>query len=149
MRIAVVSDSHGNKKAINHLFESYKFDYLFHCGDGVGDLGNYIYLDNVYGVSGNCDIFSSEVNERIIEINKNKFLLTHGHKYNVKRDLERLIVRGKELNCDFIFYGHTHNANYFNVDNMYIINPGALQKGKCVIVNIEDGLSVENINIDI
>lgn len=149
MRIVVVSDSHGNKKAINHLFESYKFDYLFHTGDGIGDLGNYIYLDNVYAVSGNCDIFSSEVDERVIEIGENKFLITHGNKYGVKRDLDKLIARGKELNCNFVFYGHTHNANYMSIDNMYIINSGALQKGHCVIVNIDKGISVENINIEI
>jgi predicted phosphodiesterase len=72
LRIAVISDSHGNRKAVNYLFENYKFDYLIHCGDGVADLGNYIYLDNVFAVSGNCDIFSIEDDEKIIQLENKK-----------------------------------------------------------------------------
>lgn len=147
MKIIVISDSHGNKKAIDLLFNNYKFDYLVHCGDGVSDLGDYIYLDNVFAVSGNCDIFSNEVDERIIELGKKKILITHGHRYGVKRDLDKLIARGKELNCNFIFYGHTHNANYISIDNIYVINPGALQKGKGVIISVDKNISVENISL--
>ena len=149
MKLAIISDSHGNKKAVKYLFDNYQFDYLFYLGDGINDIGSYKYLNNVYVVSGNCDIFSTDVEERIVELEKNKILVTHGHGYGVKRDLDKLIARGKELNCNIVLYGHTHNANYIDIDDMYVINPGALQKGQGVILTIDDKISLENIKIDI
>ena len=68
MRIMLISDSHGNKLGIDKIFSTQKFDYLFFMGDGLNDLGDYIYLDNVFAVSGNCDFFSKVDNEKCVEI---------------------------------------------------------------------------------
>lgn len=57
MKIAIISDSHGERNGMNALFEKDDFDYLFFLGDGLSDLGAYVNLDNVFAVSGNCDFF--------------------------------------------------------------------------------------------
>jgi putative phosphoesterase len=147
MKVAIISDSHGNKIGIDYLFKNYTFDYLIHTGDGVGDLKLYSNLENVITVSGNCDIFSSEVEEKIVDICDKKIFVTHGHKYGVKGGLDRLIARGRECGADIVLYGHTHNANYMYEDNMLIINPGVFQRGKCVMLTLGDKISIENIEI--
>ena len=149
MKVAIISDSHGNKDGIDYLFNNYSFDYLIHTGDGIGDLRLYSNLENVITVSGNCDIFSSEVSDKIINIAGKKIFITHGHIYGVKRGLDRLISKGKQLGVDIILYGHTHNANYFYEDNMLIINPGAFQKGKCAILTLGEDVYIENIEINL
>ena len=148
MKLLLISDSHGNKAGIDKLFKRYQFDYLFHMGDGVKDLGLYSNLDNVICVAGNCDMFSYEAEERVVKIVDKKILITHGHRYSVKSGLSKLIARGNELSVDLIFYGHTHNANYLYEDNIYIVNPGAFQKGKCVMLTIDDEVTIENLEIN-
>ena len=73
MKLILISDSHGNSKGINKILDSQNFDYLFFMGDGLGDLGAALNLDNVYVVSGNCDFLSSIPNERFVEIDNLKF----------------------------------------------------------------------------
>lgn len=151
MKIVLISDSHGNKMGIDKIFQSIKFDYLFFMGDGLSALGTYIYLDNVFAVSGNCDFFSSVDNERFVEPQDKKIFMTHGHKYGVKLNLNNLIKRGQELNADFVFYGHTHNQRVDKVGEMYTINPGSFspkpdrQSYGLILTIEEDSIQIEDL----
>ena len=106
MRLVVISDSHGNSLGIDKIFKTLEFDYLFFLGDGLSDVGDYIYLENVYAVSGNCDFFSNIPNEREFYLNNIKFFITHGNKYFVKSSLNFLsLIKFKilfEYSCKFI-----------------------------------------------
>jgi len=128
MRILLISDSHGNKKAIDKLFDSEKFDYLFFLGDGLGDIGCYDCLDNVICVSGNCDFFSSVPNERLLKIGDFKILATHGNKYGVKSSLNKLIEKSKMEGVNFVFFGHTHRPTIEMINGVYYVNPGSFHK---------------------
>lgn len=128
MKIALISDSHGNKKGVDELISRGGFDYLFFLGDGLGDLGACLYLDNVIAVSGNCDFFSSEPNEKIFELKDFKFLITHGNKYGVKYSLESLIARAKEVGACIVCFGHTHKVFMEEVDGILFLNPGTFKK---------------------
>ncbi len=143
MKIAIISDSHGNKKGIDKLFSEGGFDYLFYLGDGISDLGNYIYLDNVFSVSGNCDFFSTVENEKVIDLEGVKFFLTHGNKYGVKYSYDTILERGKELGARFICFGHTHRQCMEIVDDMYLLNPGSFKKidgvSKGILIDITKG----------
>lgn len=153
MKIIIISDSHGNKQGIDKIFKDYKFDYLVFCGDGLDDLGDYIYLDNVFAVSGNCDFFSREPNELVFELEGSKFLITHGHKYKVKLFLDELYSRAKELNANYVLYGHTHIQRIDNIDNICFFNPGSFKYdkyngSKAIILNIDNKTpNIEYINI--
>ena len=142
MKIIIISDSHGNKLAIDNIFKNYQFDYLFFLGDGINDLGDYIYLDNVYAVSGNCDFFSNIPNEREFVIGGIKFFITHGNKYFVKSNLNFLKEKACSENIDFVLFGHTHNQTIEKYSLTTFINPGSFHKnssGKSVgkILDIE------------
>lgn len=152
MRIVVISDSHGNKKGIDKIFKTQNFDYLFFLGDGLIDLGSYIYLDNVFAVSGNCDFFSSIENEKVVVLENKKIFYTHGNKYGVKSSLDNLINEGKEVGADFVLFGHTHKKIAIEQDGVLIINPGSFHKSadgisRGLILNIDEKVSIESLEI--
>lgn len=142
MRIIVISDSHGNRSGIDKIFNQMEFDYLFFLGDGLQDLGSYIYLDNVIAVSGNCDYFTDVENELDFTIDGKKFFITHGNKYGVKYSMNSLMNKARELGVKYCMYGHTHRQIVEKVDEVYYINPGTFQRGK------NDGLIID-IDTDI
>jgi len=128
MKVILISDSHGNKNSIDKIFNNLQFDYLFFLGDGLGDLGTYINLDNVFAVSGNCDFFSRVENEKFFELAGYKIFITHGNKYGVKSTLNHLQERGEELNANIVVFGHTHKKYFEKIGDIYYINPGKFSK---------------------
>jgi putative phosphoesterase len=147
LKIGVLSDTHGvrfiAKKAVNKMED---IEILLHAGDLVEDArhlegNNY----RVYCVAGNCDAFSLEPTEKILELQGKKILLTHGHTYRVKRGYEQLLFRAKEVSADIVVFGHTHVPENTYIDNILFFNPGstALPKnggpGTYGIIEIADG----------
>lgn len=148
MQIVIISDSHGNRLGIEKIFQTMKFDYLFFLGDGLGDLDKYIYLDNVYAVSGNCDFFSSVANERIFDIDGYKFFITHGNKYGVKSSLNFIREKALDEKVNFAIFGHTHSSVVEEYHGIYIINPGSFHK-KSNGQSYGMILNIENKKVDI
>ena len=128
MKMAIISDSHGNKSGINKLFEIGGFDYFFYLGDGLSDLGSYQYLDNVFVVSGNCDYLSSVENEKIFELDGIKFFITHGNNYGVKYSMSGIRDRAKELNVRVVCFGHTHRQLMEEREGILYLNPGSFKR---------------------
>lgn len=127
-KIIVVSDSHGNSEKLDFIFKNFKFDYLFHLGDGYKDLGLYLNLPNVYAVRGNCDFFVDAKDEIRLTIEGCDILLTHGDNYGVKYGYEKLANHCKDNGIDIVCFGHTHNYFYEKINGVILINPGALKK---------------------
>ena len=143
MELLCLSDSHGRANNILRVLERQikKPDGIIFLGDGLRDL---MYCDfgniPVYSVRGNCDtgLFFGDVyadEERIIELNGKRIMLTHGHKYGVKNGLSRLIYAAAERCADIVVFGHTHIPLeiYIDKDNsdilekpLYIMNPGSV-----------------------
>ncbi len=139
MKIAIISDTHGNtanfKKAINWINKE-NIGLVLHCGD-IGapetlkeSLENF--KGQLFGVLGNMDadykisvgeynkIPNVKIEEKILEIkitNKN-IALTHK-----PEDARELAESGK---YDFVFYGHTHKPWEEKIGNCRMINPGEL-----------------------
>jgi len=107
-KIIVISDSHGNKNSIDKIFSSLDFDYLIHLGDGIDDLGTYVYDERVKLVRGNCDFLSKEKTESFLMVEKVLIFFTHGHEYGVKYTTSPLLKRTLGTNTNLILYGHTH-----------------------------------------
>lgn len=129
MRIAVVSDTHGNNKdIIEKLSEIERPDILIHLGDYVSDG---VTISKAFGlksiiVKGNGDYLCTEYKEdEFIELKGKKFFLTHGHKYNVQGGLTNLYYKGLELGADIVLFGHIHVPIIEKVGDMIIMNPGS------------------------
>lgn len=130
MRILVFSDTHGKINSAIKIIEGQKqVNLIVHLGDLVKDAQDIqaIFKDiRVEFVSGNNDIYDYVDNEKIISIGNKKLLITHGHKYKVKRSMDDLVKRGLELNVDAVLFGHTHKSYENIVNNILYFNPGSL-----------------------
>ena len=128
MRIAVVSDTHGNTVNFLKTVENMgKFDLLIHLGDYVRDgekIAEILSLPSLI-VKGNGDYSSKFKENEIIEINGKRLFITHGHKFDVRWDYSNLYYKGMEERADLVLYGHTHIPLIVKENNLIIMNPGS------------------------
>lgn len=128
--LLVVSDSHGNIKALEKLRPLIaENDYFIHLGDGVADIKSLRdeFPEKTYFCAGNCDFFSAYPTEGIMDVEKLRIFYTHGHKYGVKNGLQTLATVAKSKGCDVALYGHTHTPMITKIDGVTLINPGAMR----------------------
>lgn len=129
--LCVVSDSHGNRAAINRLFPVFaESDYIIHLGDTSSD-GQYI--KNAFGgktkvVNGNCDFMRVGENELVLAVEDVKIFACHGDRYGVKQGYERIARRAEELGCGVALFGHTHCPEEYETDKVRLFNPGTLSR---------------------
>ena len=129
--VIVISDSHGNLKAVQALEPKIaENDYVIHLGDGGNDMREIRgqYPDKVYACAGNCDFFLPLPEDGEIEIEQIKLYFCHGHKYRVKSELGLLAEEAKRRGCEVALYGHTHRADITELDGVTLINPGSLSR---------------------
>ena len=118
MRILLVSDTHGRTEKLEKLLEIFNNDLslVCHMGDYGSDLRKF---ESKYpnlqmaAVNGNTDYSLQGQTEQIIDISPQsgkefRLLITHGHRFGVKRSLDRLIRYAKEMGASAVFFGHTH-----------------------------------------
>ena len=139
MKIAIVSDTHGNvanfKKMIQWLNKE-NIKTILHCGD-IGNLESLQesledYKGEFLGVFGNMDksfeieideynkIPNVKINEDVFEpeIDGRKIAITH-----FPDIAKKLSQSGK---YDLVFYGHTHKPWDEKIGSTHMINPGEL-----------------------
>ncbi len=123
MKIVVVSDNHG-KNCLKQIINKYNdVDYFVHCGDSEqypDELTDYI------SVKGNNDYYEFD-DYRILNLENHRILIIHGHHYVYGFNRRLLVEKAKNLNCDVVFFGHTHMFENNIVDNVQLINPGSLK----------------------
>lgn len=76
-------------------------DYIFFAGDGIFGVTRTLenVADKLYAVGGNCDN-SLYPEELVIDVEKVRFLIVHGHRFHDKLDL---VYRAKEVGADTAF----------------------------------------------
>jgi hypothetical protein len=130
-KIVVISDTHGNIPAMEKLVDIFnESDYIIHLGDTSSD-GMRIkkqYPDKTFIVNGNCDIYRLGEKEMVLQVEGVKLFICHGEAYNVKKGLETLAKRAKELDCRIALYGHTHTPSEDKIGNIRLFNPGTLSR---------------------
>lgn len=127
MRIGIVSDTHGSADLLLPHLKRQGIEHLFFAGDFYRDgeyLANKLNV-SLDAVAGNCDFGSGYVQEKIMNYHGHKILLTHGHQYGVKRDIQRLFYRAQELQADLLVFGHTHVPLCEQREGIWFINPGS------------------------
>lgn len=131
MRILVVSDTHGHLEEVQHVVEHLgNVDLILHAGDHYRDTDDLAYYHEIpaRGVMGNCDFPGDGPLEDILDVAGYRIFITHGHRYGVHRNTDRLMQRARELNAQIIIYGHTHIPDHRVEENILILNPGSLVK---------------------
>jgi len=128
--ILVMSDTHGNYKAVQQLLDTYlkHVSAVIHLGDITQDLisHNKTGLENFHIVNGNVDFMGNpDYEERVIELSGKKIFITHGHRYSVKSGLDNLVYKAQELGVNACLFGHTHQQIMFKQDGILFLNPGS------------------------
>ena len=126
--LVVISDTHGNVRELSRLSSIFsENDYLIFCGDGITDALRYKDFPKTefVAVYGNCDGGS---NEKVIQVEDVKILITHGHLYGVKYSLDKLYFRAKELCVDLVLYGHSHRKDITTYNGIEFVNPGTMSR---------------------
>lgn len=129
--IAVVSDSHGNRAALDKLFPVFsESDYIIHLGDTSSD-GAYIkkaFPSKTYLLNGNCDLTKCGESELELQIEDIKLFACHGDKFGVKYSYEKLAAEAAKRGCAVALFGHTHRAVESESCGVSLFNPGTLSR---------------------
>ena len=129
MKVLIMSDSHGLTDEINIIKERHKHDVMtmIHCGDSELAKNDPV-MSGLMAVRGNCDRDSNYPNTVVEEIAGKRFLITHGHLFNVKTTLLNLSLKGEEAEANIICFGHSHAAGSEFIDGKLYINPGSIRE---------------------
>jgi putative phosphoesterase len=131
MKIAVISDTHGNVQlAVKALKQTGGVDRLIHLGDHYQDaleIGSKTGI-HVEAVAGNCDINSDPwaIREKTIQANGARLFITHGDIYCVKQGIERLIEKAVTEEVQAVLFGHTHLPMKQRIGSILFLNPGCI-----------------------
>jgi putative phosphoesterase len=161
MRIAVVSDTHSRYETVDKVIKLLHWrdvGLVVHCGD-LEDAETVWQFEGLaaHFVFGNCDYDRHSIRQAVhgiggglhehfgkLEIEGTKIAWTHGDHKRLFRELEQC---GK---FDYLFYGHSHQAEQHRTGPTLVVNPGALHRARpktFVILDTSKG-SLESIIVD-
>lgn len=123
--ILIISDSHGLTREMDQIKKRHEPDVIFHCGDSELE-SNHSSIQGMHIVKGNCDFGADMPEEKEVTVQGIRFLLTHGHLYQVGRDLTTLSYLASQRNAQVVCYGHTHMAGAVLENGQVFINPGSI-----------------------
>lgn len=135
MKILVVSDTHGYTDKFDVVLEKEQpVDMLIHCGDVERDED---YIRAAAGcpvcmVAGNNDWGSDLPQEIVTEIGKYRVFITHGHRYYVPFEMDRLKAAAKERKAQIVIFGHSHMPYLQEEDGITFLNTGSISKPRQV-----------------
>ena len=149
-KIAVVSDIHANKYALNAFLEyinKEKINTILNLGDfvqiGPTSLFNISENDNSEEIKhrrwtkeqikNQFELIKKIPTEKILKIENEKILMIHSRKNDIEsmpliytENLDNFVDDYKEFETDIILLGHTHEKMYVEHNGKFIINPGSL-----------------------
>lgn len=129
MKILVMSDSHGNTANMLRAVEKTSPRLIIHLGDCIRDteaLERYCPNIPLYRVRGNCDLAPHAPEYGIEEVDGLRIFFAHGHRHNVKMNMDAFCNSVYFSGCRLGLYGHTHRARWQQTGSMEILNPGAI-----------------------
>lgn len=133
MKVGIVSDSHGNTRAIDAMLAhpaAQDVRLWFHAGDVVPD-AEYLEMmtdTEVVRVAGNCDWPDERVrDDEVREVAGHRIFLTHGHIYGVRYTTQMLREQAEACGADVAIYGHTHVAEV-SPGKLTVLNPGSVAR---------------------
>lgn len=133
MKLIVFSDSHHhNVSDMLAIIEEENPDAVIHLGDVCDDVDDIrsVFPDlQVYAVCGNNEYgwrTKDCPDHAVVQAEKVRIFITHGHLYGVRRNTRALSAKAHELQCQAALYGHTHTAEIHQENGILIANPGSI-----------------------
>lgn len=130
IRVGVFSDSHGDQDALEQLLDKMgHIDAACFLGDISSDamflrdqLEKMPHQPVLYAVRGNNDLASMLPDQLLIELDKHKIWMEHGHLFP---SLMTLAYRAKDNGADIALFGHTHKPHCEYAYGVLLLNPGS------------------------
>lgn len=155
MKIILFSDSHGHTKGMISVLErNPDIEYVIHLGDYGSDISA---VNNNYptilteSVQGNSDKEKIYPIEKVVQLVGKRIFITHGHAYNVGRNLTPILAKGHQEKADVILFGHTHVPFIERMEGILLVNPGSIYSQRIISGPTYAILEVtrENVHADI
>lgn len=132
-RYLLFSDTHGKTGNLEWVLRTEDPFYgVCFCGDGEG-LENI--LRNLPGcppvihmVAGNNDWYSALPEDAVFPLGCHRVLMTHGHRFGIRRGLSVLGQYARLKECDLCFFGHSHRPCEEVCEGVLCVNPGSLSE---------------------
>lgn len=147
------------KKYGNHIISGNRERYMCNYNPSKKDFANYRTIANTFNdlTNKNLEYVKALEDNKIIDINGYKILLTHGDGYGQLKDGLEVIAnrRIEKYDFDICLFGHSHR--YFNdkISNRYFINPGSIggptdtPTYKYVILDLSNRVNIELREFDV
>lgn len=152
IKLLILSDSHGEVADMIDIVERERPDEIFHLGDCWNDAATlecaYPQIP-VYMVPGNCDDCWGKNDKLLLERKGWKILLAHGHQWRVKSGTALALGMGHQAGAHILLYGHTHVADCWNDQGMWVMNPGTVGGRYAPATYGVIELSDEGVNMEI
>ena len=152
MKILVLSDSHGDKYSLEKIItKENNTDMIIHLGDGLNEFEDIMLNSKItnYCVARNCDFETTAPYTRIIIAADKRLFIAHGHTFDVKETYSKIIKAAKSENADICLFGHTHMQYKSVIDDMIVLNPGAVNYfndyAVIKIVNSNSDISLKSV----
>ena len=144
VRIAVFSDTHGDVDHMERAVRRERPDLVLHLGDLCRDfeeLQARMPRQTMQNVCGNCDGFSLTPDQRVLQVEGRRLLMTHGHRYHVKASYNSAVFAAREAQAEFLLFGHTHIPFCEELEGLWVLNPGSCQgrRGTYGIIELSGG----------
>lgn len=141
MRLAILSDTHDRHDSVAEalrLLERESVDLLIHCGD-ITEVETVSLFQGTssHFVLGNCDSDRHPLKAAIeeiggtlhepfgeLELGGKRIAWIHSHDARLMFELEHA------EKYDYLFYGHTHQAEEHHTGRTRVVNPGALHRAR-------------------
>lgn len=125
MKLVVFSDVHGDESVVNRILDwNQDSDYFISLGDT--ELPQDFLLHNdIVMIKGNYRGDAGFVFERVLEVENLKIFMTHGHKFNVHKSLDKLAKLAITEGYDLVLFGHTHILETIKISKVQFLNPGS------------------------
>ena len=149
-RIFVFSDSHRYVRNMYAAMEDGKPDLVLHLGDMLRDAEELSYAypqQSIVMVPGNCDGWTTQPLQKLLDIQGKKLLLPHGHIWQVKSGCETALAAARQQGADLVLFGHTHRAYCVQEpDGLWVLNPGAARDSYGVVTIDGSGMRCEIVS---
>lgn len=145
MKILVFSDSHRSLSGMYAAIDLHQPQQVIHLGDMMDDAEevaeHYPKLPFCL-VPGNCDGWGVATPvKKQIELAGKSILLSHGHRWGVKKSYDAAIADARAAGADILLFGHTHVPLCRQLeDGLWMMNPGPA-RSSYGLIEIEDGHS--------
>lgn len=126
MKLLITSDVHGDFEGLKRVIEKHP-DITHHINAGDMCLDPRLYEKyHIITVKGNNDFGVDLPYHRLIDIEDQMIFVSHGHLEMVKFGYERLMIKAKMYQAKLVIFGHTHQRYLEKIEDILIVNPGAL-----------------------